>query len=155
MGYTSRVGTVPQLDPRKRAGIRQSFGPHTRFFSRRFTRYVLGPQARRPKGGDISIWGVPTLGGQPSPYLEGVAEYEWSHDGARLAYHTPGPGDPLFVSEGGRRTESRSIYSAPAGLHITFRRGRQTGHSFTSFRVRSLTNWTSGALRLPAERHIE
>jgi Tol biopolymer transport system component len=69
---------------------------------------------------DISIWGVPTLGGQPSPYLEGVAEYEWSHDGTRLAYHTPGPGDPLFVSEGNRRAEGRSIYTAPAGLHSHF-----------------------------------
>jgi Tol biopolymer transport system component len=73
-----------------------------------------------PTGADISIWGVPTLGGQPSPYLEGVAEYEWSHDGTRLAYHTPGPGDPLFVSEGDHRTENRSIYSAPAGLHSHF-----------------------------------
>ena len=72
------------------------------------------------RGADISIWGVPTLGGQPSPYLEGVAEYEWSHDGARLAYHTPGPGDPLFVSENNRRAEGRSIYTAPAGLHSHF-----------------------------------
>ena len=55
-------------------------------------------------GGDISIWAVPTLGGSPKPYLEGVAEYDWSHDGSRLAYHTPGPGDPLFVSDGSRRS---------------------------------------------------
>ena len=54
-------------------------------------------------GGDIGIWAVPTLGGQPRPYLEGVAEFDWSHDGSRLAYHTPGPGDPLFVSDGSRR----------------------------------------------------
>jgi Tol biopolymer transport system component len=78
----------------------------------------------RKQGGsrsaDISIWGVPTLGGQPSPYLEGVAEYEWSHDGTRLTYHTAGPGDPLFVSEGNRRAEGRSIYTAPAGLHSHF-----------------------------------
>jgi DNA-binding winged helix-turn-helix (wHTH) protein len=30
--------------------------------------------------GDISIWAVPTLGGQPRPYLEGVAELDWSHE---------------------------------------------------------------------------
>lgn len=71
-------------------------------------------------GGDISIWAVPTLGGQPKPYLEGVAEFDWSHDGSRLAYHTPGPGDPLFVTDGGRRSEDRPIFTAPPGLHSHF-----------------------------------
>ena len=71
-------------------------------------------------GGDISIWAVPTLGGQPRPYLEGVAEFDWSHDGSRLAYHTPGPGDPLFVSDGSQRAEDRPIFTAPAGLHCSF-----------------------------------
>jgi Tol biopolymer transport system component len=71
-------------------------------------------------GGDISIWAVPTLGGQPRPYLEGVAEFDWSRDGSRLAYHTPGPGDPLFVSDGIRRAEGRPIFTAPAGLHCHF-----------------------------------
>jgi len=77
---------------------------------------------RKPGGssGDISIWAVPTLGGQPRPYLEGVAEFDWSHDGLRLAYHTPGPGDPLFVSDGSRQPEGRPIFTAPAGLHCHF-----------------------------------
>jgi Tol biopolymer transport system component len=71
-------------------------------------------------GGDISIWAVPTLGGSPKPYLGGVAEYDWSHDGSRLTYHTPGPGDPLFVSDGSRQPEGRPIFTAPAGLHCHF-----------------------------------
>jgi len=71
-------------------------------------------------GGDISVWAVPTLGGQPRPYLEGVAEFDWSHDGSRLAYHTPGPGDPLFVSDGKLRPEGKPIFTAPAGLHCHF-----------------------------------
>jgi Tol biopolymer transport system component len=71
-------------------------------------------------GSGIGVWAVPTLGGQPSPYLEGVAEYEWSHDGSRLAFHTPGPGDPLFVSSGDRRVEGPPIYTAPSGLHSHF-----------------------------------
>ncbi len=78
---------------------------------------------RRPggaNGGDISVWAVPTLGGEPRPYLEGVAEFDWTRDGSRLAYHTPGPGDPLFVSEGDLRPESRPIFTSPAGLHGHF-----------------------------------
>jgi Tol biopolymer transport system component/DNA-binding winged helix-turn-helix (wHTH) protein len=71
-------------------------------------------------GGDIGIWAVPTLGGQPRPYLESVAELDWSHDGSRLAYHTPGPGDPLFVSDGAKLSDSQPIFTAPAGLHSHF-----------------------------------
>ncbi len=71
-------------------------------------------------GGDIGIWAVPTLGGEPRPYLEGVAEFDWSRDGSRLAYHTPDPGDPLFVSNGGRQSADRPIFTAPAGLHSHF-----------------------------------
>src|SRR5450631_3388983 len=71
-------------------------------------------------GRDISVWAVPTLGGQAMPYLEGVAEFDWSHDGSRLAYHTPGPGDPLFVSDGSRRVDAQPIFTAPAGLHSHF-----------------------------------
>src|SRR5207253_5085498 len=63
---------------------------------------------------------VPTLGGQPKTFLEGVAEFDWSHDGSRLTYHTPGPGDPLFVSDGSRRSGDVSIFTAPAGLHRHF-----------------------------------
>jgi len=70
--------------------------------------------------GDISIWAVPTLGGQPMPYLEGAAEFDWSHDGSRLAYHTAGPGDPLFVVDGGRQAKARPIFTAPAGIHAHF-----------------------------------
>ena len=63
---------------------------------------------------------MPTLGGQPSSYLEGVAEFDWSRDGSQLAYHTPGPGDPLYVGDGGRRSGDRPIFTAPPGLHSHF-----------------------------------
>jgi Tol biopolymer transport system component len=49
-----------------------------------------------------------------------VAELDWSHDGSRLAYHTPAPGDPLFVSDGGLRSGEPPIFKAPAGLHSHF-----------------------------------
>lgn len=70
--------------------------------------------------GAISTWAVPTLGGLPGPYLEGVAEFDWSRDAARLTYHLPGPGDPLFVTDGTRRSGAHPIFTAPAGLHCHF-----------------------------------
>jgi Tol biopolymer transport system component len=85
-----------------------------------FVTFWVRKQNGSSGGGDISIWAVPTLGGSPKPYLEGVAEFDWSHDSSRLAYHTPGPGDPLFVSDGSRRSEGQPIFTAPAGLHSHF-----------------------------------
>jgi Tol biopolymer transport system component len=70
--------------------------------------------------GNISIWAVPTLGGQPRPYLDGVAEFDWSPDGSRLVYHTPGPGDPTFVSNGSVGSNASPIFTAPSGLHCHF-----------------------------------
>jgi Tol biopolymer transport system component len=79
--------------------------------------------ARSPAGASqssISVWGAPILGGQARPYLDGIAEYDWSSDGARLVYHTPGPGDPMFVRDSGQTREARAIYTAPPGLHSHF-----------------------------------
>ena len=78
---------------------------------------------RKPSGsgtGGIGIWAAPTLGGEPRPYLDGVAEFDWSHDGSRLTYHTPGSGDPLFLSDGSVKSDNRHIFTAPEGLHCHF-----------------------------------
>ena len=98
---------------------------------------------RKPNGpnhDDISVWAVPTLGGQPKLYLEGVAEFDWSRDGSRLAYHTPGPGDPLFVSESAERSGGRPILTAPDGLHDHFQLWAPDDNSSTSSRARFQTN---------------
>jgi Tol biopolymer transport system component len=68
----------------------------------------------------IGVWAVPMLGGEPRLYLQDVAEFDWSTDGSQLAYHTPGPGDPLFVSNGNRLSTDRPIFTAPDGLHSHF-----------------------------------
>ena len=67
---------------------------------------------------DIGVWAAPVLGGPARPYLEGVAEFDWSSDGTRLVYHTPGPGDPMFVRD--RDAGARQIFSAAPGLHGHF-----------------------------------
>jgi len=79
-----------------------------------------GRKRNGSNSGNISVWAVPTLGGQPRPYLEGVSELDWSHDGSRIVYHTPGPGDPMFVSDGGGLSDRPPIFTAPAGLHAHF-----------------------------------
>ena len=80
------------------------------------TFWVRKPAA---EGGQIGIWAIPTLGGEPRPYLEGAAEFDWSPDGSRLAYHTPASGDPLFVSDGTTHP-AEPIFAAPAGKHSHF-----------------------------------
>lgn len=78
--------------------------------------WVRNPAAQ---SGQIGIWAAPTLGGPARPYLEGTAEFDWSHDGSRLAYHTPAAGDPLFVSDGTTHPQA-PILTAPTGLHSHF-----------------------------------
>ena len=73
-----------------------------------------------PPGEDINIWAVPTLGGEPRPYLEGAAELTWSPDGSQLAYHTTLPGDPLFIGDGKGLSRGDPILIAPSGLHSHF-----------------------------------
>ncbi len=72
--------------------------------------------------GDVNILAVPTAGGPLQPYLREAGEFDWSHDGKRLVYHTTAPGDPLFVREPGKIGEraDRRIYVAPAGVHCHF-----------------------------------
>jgi Tol biopolymer transport system component len=71
-------------------------------------------------GSAVGVWAVPVLGGPPRPYLQVGVELDWSADGARLAYHTPGPGDPMYVRDSAQGSEPRQIFSAPAGLHSHF-----------------------------------
>jgi Tol biopolymer transport system component/predicted Ser/Thr protein kinase len=62
---------------------------------------------------------VPTIGGAPRSFLSGAVEAAWSADGKRVVYHTPDPGDPLFVADrdGG---EPRQILAEKPGLHIHY-----------------------------------
>ena len=69
---------------------------------------------------EISIWGVPVLGGSPRVYLDGVAEYDWSAGAKHLVYHTPDSGDPMFVRGTDEGSQAKGIFSAPAGLHGHF-----------------------------------
>jgi len=75
----------------------------------------------------IGIWAIPTLGGDPRPYLEGTAEYDWTADGLRLVHHTPAAGDPTFVRESDARGPGRQIFAADAGRHCHFQTWSRDG----------------------------
>ena len=43
---------------------------------------------------------MPMMGGPSRPFLvDRTVEVVWSSDGARMVYHTDGPGDPMFVAD--------------------------------------------------------
>jgi Tol biopolymer transport system component len=110
--YNLTRGAVPELvNPSVRTLGFSPDGTLVTFWARR-------PDV--PEGAAIGVWAVPVLGGQPRPYLEGAAELDWSGDGTRLVYHTPGPGDPMYVRDSAQPSEARQIFSAPAGLHSHF-----------------------------------
>ena len=77
------------------------------------TLWVRKPGTNAPP--DISVWSVPTLGGQPKILLEGAAELDWSPDGRRLVYHTPALGDPMFIRD--QNGTEHKIFSGEAGIH--------------------------------------
>ena len=80
-----------------------------------WARGVMGSNAS-----GISIWAVPTLGGQPKPYLEGVAEFDTSPDGARLVYHTPGTGRSDVRQRHNAGRPRPPDFRPAAGLHAHF-----------------------------------
>jgi Tol biopolymer transport system component len=87
--------------------------------SSRVSIWTRGADGSQP--GDVNIVAVPAGGGDVASYLPGVAEFDWSHQGTRLVYHTTAPGDPLYVRDApsGTGGEHR-IYSGPAGVHCHF-----------------------------------
>jgi Tol biopolymer transport system component len=68
----------------------------------------------------IDVWAAPVLGGAPKPYLEGVAEYDWSPDNTQLVYHTAADGDPMFVRRTTETPPGRPLFTAPDKRHSHF-----------------------------------
>jgi Tol biopolymer transport system component len=120
--WVTQVG-VDQFYNLTRGAVRELVNPSIRTLGFSPDGTLVTFWTRRPdasEGSAIGVWAVPVLGGQPRPYLEGAAELDWSGDGARLVYHTPGPGDPMYVRDSAQPSEARQIFSAPAGLHSHF-----------------------------------
>ena len=86
--------------------------------SSRVSIWTRGADGSQPD--DVNIIAVPANGGKAEAYLPGVAEFDWSHSGTRLVYHTTAPGDPIFVRDNGATGEGHKIYTGPAGVHCHF-----------------------------------
>jgi Tol biopolymer transport system component len=84
---------------------------------------IWSKEASGANAGAAGIVAVPSAGdGPPRQYLRPAVEYDWSHDGTRVVYHTTAPGDPLFVRETAAPPgkPDRRLYVAPAGVHCHF-----------------------------------
>jgi Tol biopolymer transport system component len=68
----------------------------------------------------IGVWAVAALGGEPQPYLEGAAEFDWSADASQLVYHTTAAGDPTFIRAAAQAATDRPLYKAQEGTHAHF-----------------------------------
>jgi Tol biopolymer transport system component len=120
--WVTQVG-VGQFYNLTRGSVRELVNPSVRTLGFSPDGTLVTFWARRadaPEASAISVWAVPVLGGEPRPYLEGAAEFDWSGDGSRLVYHTAGPGDPMYVRDSPPGSEPHHVYSAPAGLHCHF-----------------------------------
>lgn len=90
---------------------------------------------------------MPLLGGTPSNFLqEHSVNLAWSPDGARLAYHTGEPGDPMFVADrNGGSPRKIFVNPRPAGIIIS-RSGRaMAGGSTSSLASSTHSKWICGA----------
>lgn len=86
------------------------------------------------------------LGGDPRPFLAGAMEPAWSPDGARVAYHTAEPGDPIYVADRSGRSPKRMFAAereehchhltwSPDGRFIYFVKGLPTTEETDIWRV--------------------
>ena len=116
--WVTQIGTG-QFHNLTRGKLHELVNPDIRLltFSPDGARVGIWVRKAKPGGGhDISIWSIPTLGGEPRLLLEGAAELEWSADGKRLVYHTPAPGDPMFVRDG-EGGPAQPLFTGSAGVH--------------------------------------
>ena len=110
--YNLTVGRVPEL---VNSSVR------TLGFSPDGTLVTFWSRGLNPVDGRaISVWAIPTLGGEPRPYLESAAELDWSPDGSEFVYHTPAAGDPTFIKTPDEQGPGRSLFIAAPGSHAHF-----------------------------------
>jgi serine/threonine protein kinase len=66
--------------------------------------------------GPYQGWLASVMGGPPHSFIAGAMEVAWSADGSRIAWHTAGVGDPIFIADA-NGSNPRQIYVEKAGNH--------------------------------------
>ena len=153
LGDAARLGTVPQPDPRERAGARQSLGPHAGVLARRLFRHLLGSQAgRRERRRHRHLGGAdPGRTAEALPRRRGRVRLVARRLPARVPHagaRRPDVRDRRPPAIGGS-ADLHGAGRAPRSLSAVGARRRP---SSTSSRAPSRTSWTSGASRPPAVR---
>jgi serine/threonine protein kinase/Tol biopolymer transport system component len=99
-------------------------------------------------GPGTEAWLIPTLGGNPRPFLPGAVSIAWSPDRTRLAYHTTDVAQPIFVADrnGANKNEifvgepgmttTYPVWS-PDGRFIYFARGMTSSYDMDIWRIPS------------------
>jgi Tol biopolymer transport system component len=108
------------------------------------TLWTRSADGSRPE--DIQLMAVPVGGGALQLYLKQAAEVDWSPDASRLVFHTPAPGDPLFVREAQEPT-AHQIYVAPSNIHCHFPIWSPDGKFIYFVRGEPPGNWDVWRLR--------
>ena len=109
---------------------------------------VPDPVVPRPKGQARGIWLVPAMGGAPRAFLDGAIYAAWSHDGSRVVYGQPLPGDPIFVADR-QGINPRRLFAGVAGEHCHYMSWSPDGryiYFVRGFRATEMDVW-----RIPAE----
>jgi hypothetical protein len=99
-----------------------------------------------PNGG-VS-WLVPTMGGNPRPFLPAALSIDWSPDRARLVYNAGLPGSPLFLADRNGANEKQILIDKPGmrnnfpvwspdGRFIYFVRGQTALYDMDVWRIPS------------------
>jgi Tol biopolymer transport system component len=64
----------------------------------------------------MDVWLIPTMGGVARPFLAEGTTVAWSPDRSQIVYHTPAPGDPIYVADrnGGN---PKQLFVEKPGVH--------------------------------------